>query len=813
MQIRQRFLLMGLPGLVVPLAGLAASALWLQWSADETAAVRLALVQTRALAQGVSTALARAEEDLDRMVASEPALADLATQGSPAAAALDALLMRLGRAWPAYGALRVAPPAALPNQGPVSPREQPAWMLDLDASRPSQLLPAGVFTPAAAGPVLAHRIGVRGPWLLAAVPVVLPLAEDRIEAPPSLAQPLLWLLDGERRILAASHPGHVPWFLAPAELDALLAAGAAGQVHRQRVGALDLGGLARPLPGGLTAVVLIPRAEVFAASRWLLAGLGGAFGAGLLLWFLHGLLAQRLLVRPIEDLTEAARAFVRNDAGPGLPVSHQSDEIAALARTLEDVRRHLRESSAEAHRLINADALTGLPNRRYIMQRLAAEIARLERRAEGCFALMFIDLDNFKGINDSMGHKAGDRLVVKVAQRLVQAIRAYDSVVPPDLDQTESDTSTSLVARLGGDEFLLILNDLKQPEDAARIAQRLYAAFDEPVGIDTLQVHVGMSIGIVLHPGSGDTAEQLIKNADVAMYAAKGAGKNQFRFYEASMERFARRTLEIENALRQALTGQGLSLCFQPLFSLPDRHFRGAEVLVRWQDPILGTLSPAEFIPVAEACGLIHELGNWVLIEALTQLRDWKRAGLDAGRLSINLSTHQVEAEGLADRVLSLLSRMEVAPQEIEFELTETAVFRHRAVAVRNLIALREAGVRFALDDFGTGYSSLSWVQHFTVDAVKIDRSFVQAIGSQERHRAVVASVVELCRRLSLDVVAEGVESEEQVEALCTLGCTHGQGYHLSHPLTAEALAAFVRGFAVGHAGTAVAAPAHRRTG
>lgn len=811
MQIRHRFLLMGLPGLIVPLAGLAASALWLQWSADETAAARLAVMQTRALAQGVSSALARAEEDLERMVASEPALADLATQGPPAAAALEALLKRLARAWPAYGELRIAPPPALPNPAPVSPRERPAWMLELDASRTNQVLPAGTFSPAAPGPVLAHRIAPQGPWLLAAVPVA--VIDGEVGSQPALERPLLWLLDNERRILAASHAAHVPWSLAPAELDALLAAGAAGQIHRQRVEDLDLGGLAQALPGGLTAVVLVPRAEVFFASRWLLAGLGGAFGAGLLLWFLHGLLAQRLLVRPIEDLTEAAKAFVRNDAGSGLPVSHQSVEIAALAKTLEDVRRHLRESTAEAHRLINADALTGLPNRRYIMQRLAAEIARLERRAEGCFAVMFIDLDNFKSINDSMGHKAGDRLVVKVAQRLVQAIRAYDSVVPPDLEQAESDTPTSLVARLGGDEFLLVLNDLKQPEDAARIAQRLYAAFDEPVGIDTLQVYVSMSIGIVLHPGSGDTAEQLIKNADVAMYAAKGAGKNQFRFYEASMERSARRTLEIENAIRQALTGQGLSLSFQPLFSLPDRQFRGAEVLVRWQDAALGTLSPAEFIPVAEACGLIHELGNWVLLEALTQLRDWKRAGLDVGRLSINLSTHQVESEGLADRVLSLISRMELAPQDIEFELTETAVFRHRAVAVRNLIALREAGVRFALDDFGTGYSSLSWVQHFTVDAVKIDRSFVQAIGTQDRHRAVVASVVELCRRLALDVVAEGVESEEQAEALCMLGCTHAQGFYLSHPLAPESLAAFVRGFAVGHAGIEVSEPAHRRTG
>jgi predicted signal transduction protein with EAL and GGDEF domain len=546
-------------------------------------------------------------------------------------------------------------------------------------------------------------------------------------------------------------------------------------------------------------VVLLPRAEVHAAGRRLSVALAASFAAGLLLlWLFQGLLLHRHLVRPVERLTAAARAFVREDLTQALTIPPRPDEIGALATALEDVRRHLRQSSAEAHRLINADALTGLPNRRYITQRLAAEIARLARRGEGCFALMFIDLDNFKSINDSMGHKAGDRLVVKVAQRLVQAIRAYDSVVPPDPASPleASDGGGSLVARLGGDEFLLILNDLKQPEDAARIVRRLYTIFEEPVGIDSLQIYVSMSIGIVLHPGSGETAEQLIKNADVAMYAAKGAGKNQYRFYEASMEQSARRTLEIESRLRSALSGKGLSLGYQPLFSLPDTRLCGAEVLVRWQDPDLGSISPAEFVPVAESCGLIHELGSWVLIEALTQFVAWRREGLPVGRLSINLSTHQVEAEGLAERVLTLLERKAIAPRDIEFEITETAVFRHREVAVRNLTTLREAGVRFALDDFGTGYSSLAWVQHFTVDAVKIDRSFVQAIATHDRHRAVVASVVELCRRLALDVVAEGVETAEQVAALTALGCTHAQGYLFGRPVDPVTFAAVVRGSA-----------------
>lgn len=798
MRIRERLLLTGLPGIVLPLAGLAATALWLQQGADEAAAVRLATHQANAIANAVSAALMRAEGDLARMVAGEPALAALSSSSASSPTDRDRLLDRLSRDWPAYPALLLAPSADAPARDALPPGMRPAWSSLLDATRTSQVLPAGTLAPHAPGPGVAHRIGSSGPWLIAAVAPELPSGTWPASSVPSSDAPLLWLLDGKRRVLAASHADHVPWLTDPAELEALIAAGKAGRLAHRHVDDLSLTGIARAVPGGLHAVVLIPRAEVFAASRTLLIGLGAALGSGLLLlWFLNGMLAHRLLVRPIEQLTEAASAFVRNDAGQALPVSPRSDEIGALAKALEDVRRHLRESTAEAHRLINADVLTGLPNRRYITQRLEAEIARLSRRGEGCFALMFIDLDNFKGINDSMGHKAGDRLVIKVAQRLVQAIRAYDSVVPPDIDSTEP--GTSLVARLGGDEFLLILNELKQPEDAARIARRLYAIFEEPIGIDTLQLNVSMSVGIVLHPGSGETADQLIKNADVAMYAAKSAGKNQFRFYEPSMDQYARRSLELESGLRRALSGNGLSLHYQPLFSLPDCRIAGAEVLVRWMDPERGVISPAEFVPVAESCGLIHELGNWVLLEALAQLRDWQRDGLEFGRLSINLSTHQVEAEGLAERVLALLARMGIDPRMIEFEITETAVFRHRQVAVRNLLALRAAGVRFALDDFGTGYSSLSWVQHFTVDAVKIDRGFVHAIGTQERHRAVVASVVELCRRLSLDIVAEGVESEEQVAALCALGCTHAQGYHLSRPLTPEALAAFVRGHASGH--------------
>ena len=604
------------------------------------------------------------------------------------------------------------------------------------------------------------------------------------------------VVDPERRIISASGASFRPWRLAPGDLDAMLSASAKGRFHVVATDAARYRVQARPLGYGLTALhaypkapgdMLVLRVVVLSVILFGLAVWGVVVAADRLFAGLIG--------RPVAQLRTTATAFADGELEFRMRPGFARDELGLLAASLEHMRRRLLRSREEASRLVNLDPLTGLPNRRSMQARLDTEISRISRQGEGRFALFFIDLDNFKAINDTMGHKAGDRLVTKVARRLVESVRGYDSVATADELRHPSGAGGSFVARLGGDEFLILLGDCSDLSDLARVAKRFYRIFEEPLYIDEMQVSVSLSIGIVAFPDNGRTPEELIKNADAAMYAAKSAGKNQYRFFDEAMEASARQSLTIENKLRKALSENRLTLNFQPQIAADGSEITGCEVLVRWFDEESGWISPAVFVPVAESSGLVHELGIWVITEACVQLNRWSQRGIDVPRLSINLSSIQIASEGLADQILMLLKRLRIAPERIEFEMTETAVFDQSARVFANLEALRAAGCRIALDDFGTGYSSLAWVQQISVDAVKIDRSFVTDIQNNATHRAVVASVVELGRHLGLTTIAEGVETVEELDAIAELGCSEIQGYLFSRPLTPEALEDFLLAF------------------
>ncbi len=628
--------------------------------------------------------------------------------------------------------------------------------------------------------------------------IVLLVQLDLIEQAKSnlvnVDMPLLIMFDHERRVISVSHSNLIPWRTSPKEISSMKLAANQRKMTNININNKSFKALAKQTELGLVVAALVPSLELHNIDVNMAKHIILIILISLLITFTsiyYGF--QKIVLNPLLNIKLAARTFGTGNFQIPLVMNRRTDEIGVLASSLEKMRRHLSESQNETKLIVNQDALTGLPNRRSIMERLDIEIEHCRRNKDSKFALMFIDLDNFKGINDSMGHKAGDRMVIKVAQRLVETVRAYDCIgIIQSNENFESESNNNFVARLGGDEFLMILNDINDTECVARIAERIYALFKEPLFIDEVQLHVGMSIGIVIYPENGETPEQLIKYADIAMYSAKNSGKNQYRYYDASMDTSARKSLEIEGELRKALSENSLELFYQPQFDLKTQELIGSEALIRWHHKERGWISPAEFIPIAESCGLIHELGNWVLTAACQQLRDWVDRNIQIPCVSINLSSHQVASEGLSERIHDLIINLKLEPSMLEFELTETAIFKNREVVTHNLENIRKTGARLALDDFGTGFSSLAWVQYCTVDVIKIDRSFVTDLSSEPKHKAVIASVVELCRHLNIATVAEGIESLDEAEMLCEMGCDVAQGYYFSRPLSVSDLEEFI---------------------
>ena len=482
------------------------------------------------------------------------------------------------------------------------------------------------------------------------------------------------------------------------------------------------------------------------------------------------LLVLRKPAEPIEVM-QCATALCRKWENDKLLRGHVlrlEDLVTTRTRGLEAANQQLRH-------LATHDALTGLPNRVLLEDRLQQAIALADRDTRS-FALLVCDLDRFKLINDSLGHRAGDELLQEVAQRLTALVRPSDTV-----------------ARFGGDEFVLIGTSISDADDAAALAARVMDVLQAPVRIAAIDIHTSPSIGIAMYPDDGITMQALLAHADAAMYSAKQQGRGNFRRYAPGMDTGTEDRVQFESELHNAVALNQLRLYYQPKVDTQTGEVRSAEALVRWMHPTRGIVSPAEFIPLAEECGLIGAIGGWVIREACRQTRAWQLDGVPTLRVSVNLSASQFRDSGLVDSIRTALDDAGLEARYLEVELTESAVMSDPEKSIAVLEHLSAMGVLVSVDDFGTGYSSMSYLRRFPIDKLKIDRVFIHEIASRPEDASIVRAIVSLAHSLRLKVVAEGVETPAQLDFLRTAGCDEYQGYHFSRPLPATEFERLIR--------------------
>ncbi len=454
------------------------------------------------------------------------------------------------------------------------------------------------------------------------------------------------------------------------------------------------------------------------------------------------------------------------------PVFGAEGEVAFLLPEATDVTQHKR-AEENIRRLANFDPLTNLPNRTLFGDRVGQAIRVAERTGEP-LALMFLDLDRFKHVNDTLGHDHGDKLLIAVGQRLTHTVRVQDTV-----------------SRLGGDEFVLLLPNTPAA-GAMVVAKKLLASIGQPCQIGAHEISVTLSVGVAMFPGDGKDFDSLSKAADVAMYRAKREGRNAFRFFTAEMQERSARHIQLEASLRHAIRRDELSLHYQPQIDLATGACFGVEALLRWKNPELGSISPGEFIPLAEETGLILPIGEWVLRTATRQMRAWLDAGSPLSLVAVNISAVQLRQKDLPDLVQSCLADAGLPPHHLELELTESAAFANPEMAIAMLAQLRARGCKLSIDDFGTGYSSLSYLRRIEIDKLKIDQSFVRDLGKDPGDESLVNAIISMARSLKLKTIAEGVETVEQLEYLRDQGCNEVQGYHFSKPLPQPELDAWL---------------------
>ena len=467
---------------------------------------------------------------------------------------------------------------------------------------------------------------------------------------------------------------------------------------------------------------------------------------------------------------EMSRHMVETDDGRSIETTSRPLQAGGWVATQEDITER-RTAERQIARLAHYDALTDLPNRVLFRERLALELDRTKRGEQ--LAMLYIDIDEFKSVNDSLGHPVGDELLKAVAQRLRACVREMD-----------------FVARLGGDEFAIVQTNVEQPDDVMGLVKRVYDAIREPFDCLGHQVSTDASIGIALAPHDGADLDQLLKSADLAMYGAKADGRRTYRFFEAEMDARvkARRTLELD--MRQAIVDGAFELHYQPVVNLQRNEVVGCEALLRWRHPVRGMISPAEFIPIAEETGLICEIGDWALATACAEAMHWP----PHIRLAVNVSPVQFRSHAFSLKVANVLATTGLAANRLELEITEAVLIRDDDAALNLLQHLRDIGVRIALDDFGTGYSSLSYLRRFPFDKIKIDRCFVDGIEQADGSSAIVQAVINIAIAQNMTTTAEGIETDPQREMLRDLGCTEMQGFLFSRPLPVDGIRALLMG-------------------
>ncbi|MES2129311.1 MAG: EAL domain-containing protein [Pseudomonadota bacterium] len=473
----------------------------------------------------------------------------------------------------------------------------------------------------------------------------------------------------------------------------------------------------------------------------------------------------------VDDVTvrrEAAETVRRARDELEVRVLERTAELAGANALLQGEIAERRQAEARVHHMAYHDTLTGLPNRALLADRLDRAMLAVQR-SERKLAVMFLDLDRFKTINDSLGHMTGDHLLREVASRLCRAVRASDTV-----------------ARLGGDEFVVLVPGIRSDDECTHVAQKIIDALADPFPFEGRLLHITPSIGICMYPDDGGDVETLMRHADAAMYHAKASGRNNYQFFTQRMNQAAAQHFEIESSLRSALARGEFELFYQPIMELRTRRVHTMEVLLRWRRPHTGLILPDHFIPILEDNGLIVPIGEWVIGQACEQIVAWQSAGLAAVPLAVNLSPRQFMHRGLVESIRRILDETGIDPALLEFEITETALMQHGEHTLEILGQISAMGIRMSIDDFGTGYSSLAYLKRFPVKKIKIDRAFIRELEASAEDRAIVAAIMALANSLQLKVVAEGVETEGQFELLESEGCQYVQGYLFSQPVELE---------------------------
>ncbi|MCW9023437.1 MAG: EAL domain-containing protein [Gammaproteobacteria bacterium] len=450
-----------------------------------------------------------------------------------------------------------------------------------------------------------------------------------------------------------------------------------------------------------------------------------------------------------------------------IPLIDQRNEVSHFVAMIKNVAEHIQDE-LEIQYAVNHDVLTNLPNRTLFLDRLEQAISKAHYH-QRLVAVIYIDIDLFRNVNDSLGQQIGDNLLKQLAQRFTTSIREGDTI-----------------SRIGGDVFAILLDDFDSDNSLSAIAQKVLSSLSVPFNINDHEIHITASIGISIYPNDSDDAETLLHNADIALYRAKESGKNNFQFFSESMTARVFERISLENSLRHALERNEFRLYYQPQFDARTGQIFGVEALLRWQHPELGTITPAHFIPLLEETGLIEPVGIWIFETACQQSRQWHAAGLEHLHMSVNLSSRQFNNASFISSLQTIIKDTEVNPEFLELELTESMLMRNASSTINALKGLTDLGVRFAIDDFGTGYSSLNYLRRFPIDTIKIDRSFIRDITTDSDDRAICSAIIGMAQSLSLNVIAEGVETDEQLNLLKARDCHYIQGNIFSQALTAE---------------------------
>ncbi|HOP93004.1 MAG TPA: EAL domain-containing protein [Acetivibrio thermocellus] len=480
------------------------------------------------------------------------------------------------------------------------------------------------------------------------------------------------------------------------------------------------------------------------------------------------------MIKLETDLSLVTPGGRRLVEGTVAPIRNDSDVIIGTVVALKDITE-IKKKDEILYNMEYYDPLTGLPNRSLFSDRLKMALAQSKRNNEMC-ALIILDLDNFKAINDTLGHSVGDMLLKQVAEKIKGYLREVDTV-----------------ARIGGDEFIIIQPQIKDINDATRAADRILKKFQQPWILEGKEYYITASMGIGIYPNDGEDPQTIFKNADTALYRAKELGRNNYQLYTESMNQKVLQRLDIENSLRRAIEKEEFVLFYQPQIDIKTGKIVGFEALLRWYHPDYGLMPPMEFIPVAEDSGLIVVIGEWVLETACRQNKKWIECGLEPHLISVNLSARQFQRSNIVEVIDRIRSSTGLAPELLELEITESTAMQDLSFTIDVLNQLRKKGIRVSLDDFGTGYSSLNYLRQLPIDTLKIDKSFVQDIRANSKEEAIAKTVISLAHKLDLTVVAEGVETKEQLLFLKKEKCDKAQGYLFSKPLPAEEIEKMLR--------------------